>query len=95
VSAGEAGGLPPLGTWVGPAAAAVLRRPWLWATAVHQVAVLAPGGWWRRRPFLPLPDPAYLRFRLLTQYGDPGRPPAPADLVAYLHWCRAYRSALR
>ncbi|HVM66168.1 MAG TPA: hypothetical protein VMU14_14975 [Acidimicrobiales bacterium] len=81
--------------WVGGAARAVLRRPDLWPTAVRQVLVLAAPGWWRRRPFLPLPDRDYLRFRLVTQYGDAEHAPEPADVVAYLHWCRSYRAALR
>ena len=57
--------------------------------------LLAAPGWWRHRPWLPVPDPGYLEFRLITQYGDAGHPPEPADVVAYLHWCRAYRAALR
>ena len=81
--------------WLAPAAWAVLRRPGLWLTALHQVRVLAAPGWWRRRPFLPLPDPDYLGFRLVTQYGDAEHAPEPADVVAYLHWCRGYRAALR
>lgn len=82
------------GTWTG-AVAAVLRRPSLWPTAVRQVVALARPGWWRRAPFLPGPDPAYLAFRLQTMYGDPHHRPAPADLVAYLKWCRGYRQGLR
>ena len=74
---------------------AVARRPSLWTTAVRQVFVLAAPGWWRRRPFLPLPDPAYLRFRLITQYGDPAHRIITADAIAYLHWCRSYRRAIR
>ena len=75
---------------------AVIVRPRLWPTAVGQALRLAPRGWWRRRPFLPLPDPAYLRFRMQTQYGgDQPRTPVPHDLVAYLEWCRGYRDALR
>lgn len=74
---------------------AVAARPSLWATAVRQIVVLAAPGWWRRRPFLPLPDREYMRFRMVTQYGDPDHPMEPADVVAYLHWCRAYRRALR
>ena len=85
----------PSRSWVGPVAAAVARHPGLWWTAVRQLWTLAPNGWWRRRPWLPLPDPAYLRFRLVTQYGDPAHAPEPGDVVAYLHWCRAYRAALR
>ncbi len=74
---------------------ALARRPDLWATAVRQVFVLAPTGWWRRRPFLPIPDAEYMRFRMVTQYGDAAHRPEPADVIAYLHWCRAYRASLR
>jgi hypothetical protein len=42
-----------------------------------------------------MPDPGYLAFRLETMYGDPARVPAAADVVAYLHWCRSVRGALR
>jgi hypothetical protein len=68
--------------------ARVLARPHLWATALRQARRLAQPSWWRRPPFLPLPDPDYLDFRFTTQYGDGGRPD-PADLVTYLEWCRA------
>jgi len=67
---------------------AVGARPSLWGIALVQLVRLARPGWWRRTPFLPLPDRDYLRFRLETQYGDPDHPIEPADLVAYLRWCR-------
>jgi hypothetical protein len=76
-------------TWV-RAAGAVLVRPTLWATAIVQVLRLARPGWWHRWPLLPLPDRDYLRFRMVTAYGDPDRPPEPLDVVTYLHWCRAW-----
>jgi hypothetical protein len=76
------------------AALAVVARPSLWAVAARQARVLAPPGWWRRPPFLPVPDPAYLRFRMQTAYGDVSRSPDGDDLVAYLHWCREYRGAI-
>jgi len=76
--------------WAVAAVAAVARHPSLWATAVRQAFVLAAPGWWRRRPYLPLPSPEYMRFRLQTAYGGDGDgSPAPSDLVTYLHWCRA------
>jgi hypothetical protein len=81
--------------WAWRAAAAVARHPSLWPTAAVQAARLARPGWWRRRPFLPLPDPAWLRFRLQTAYGDPDREPAPADLVAWLRWCRSWPHSAR
>ena len=75
-------------SWLPGAAMALLVRPALWATAGRQIVRLAPTGWWRHWPLLPLPDAAYLRFRLVTQYGDPDRAPEPRDVIAYLQWCR-------
>jgi len=75
------------------AGAAVARHPGLWPTAVVQAMRLARPRWWRTRPFLPLPDAHYLRFRLQTAYGDPTREPEPDDLVTWLRWCRDWRRA--
>jgi hypothetical protein len=76
-------------------AVAVFVRPSLWVVAARQARRLARPGWWRRPPFLPVPDEAYLRFRLQTAYGDAERTPEPADLVAYLHWCKEYGGLVR
>ena len=76
--------------WWVQAARALVRHPSLWGVAATQALRLAPSGWWRRSPFLPLPDPAYLQFRLETQYGS-SHEPEPADVVTYLHWCRTFR----
>lgn len=83
-SAGSGTGWWPRAFW------SVLRRPSLWAVAVGQLLRLARPGWWRRAPFLPLPDPAYLAFRLETQYGSAPEVD-PEDVVAYLRWCRDFR----
>ena len=74
-----------------PATAAVAVRPRLWGTALRQLRALAEPGWVRRRPHLPLPPAPYLRFRLVTAYGDPEATPAPSDVVHYLSWCRDER----
>lgn len=75
---------------------AVLRHPSLWWTALRVLLRMAPTGWWRRRPFLPLPDPGYLRFRMVTAYGGDGSTPAdPEDLLTYLRWCRAWPAVVR
>lgn len=68
---------------------AILRRPDLWRVALTQLFRMAPRGWWRRRPFLPIADRAYMEFRAVTHYGDKNRPPAPTDVIAWLEWCRA------
>lgn len=68
--------------------AAVLRRPGLWPTAAAQVRRLTPTAWWRRPPFLPVPDRAWLRHRLVVAEGDPRAVPPADEVVAYLEWCR-------
>jgi hypothetical protein len=79
-------------TW--PMCWAVLSHPLLWGTALRQMHFLAPSGWWRRAPFLPLPDPAYMRFRIVTAYGGDGSAePKPSDLITYLRWCRSWPAA--
>jgi hypothetical protein len=74
------------GFWT-KAGRSLAREPGLWPTALAQAGRLARPGWWRRAPFLPLPDPDYVRFRLDTQYGSSGVPD-PDDLVVYLRWCK-------
>jgi hypothetical protein len=73
---------------------AVAGRPRLWGTALRQWRLLTPGGWWRRRPFLPVPDRHYLEFRLLTQYGNLAHADV-GDVVNYLTWCRQMRYTAR
>jgi hypothetical protein len=67
---------------------AVLRRPGLWPTARRQWFRMVAPKWWQRPPFLPLPDRAYVRFRLETAYGMRAAGHAD-DVIAYLEWCRA------
>ena len=81
------------GRWWARAGGALAVRPSLWGTALVQLVRLARPGWWRRWPPLPAPDRDYLRFRLQTQYGDPEREPEPADVLAYLRWCKGFRRA--
>jgi len=73
----------------------VVRRPDLWRTAMRQARRMAPNGWWRRAPFLPVPDRDWLRFRLEAQYGGDGTGPVEeADVVHWLEWVRAYDRAV-
>lgn len=41
--------------------------------------------WYRRPPFLPLPPPDYVQWRLHTAYGADGAPQA-AEITRYLRW---------
>ena len=71
-------------------ASAVLVRPGLWSVAVRQGFRMAGRHWWRRWPFLPVPAPAYARFRAITQYGDPDAAPTVDDVVTWLSWVRRF-----
>jgi len=74
-------------------AVAVVRRPALWLTALRQWRRTTPTGWWKRRPFLPVPSGDYLRFRLVTQYGDANAHIESVDVLNYLAWCRHHDQA--
>jgi len=45
-------------------------------------------GWYRRPPFLPLPPPEYLRWRMFTAYGDEAAVPPLEDIVRFARWRR-------
>lgn len=45
-------------------------------------------GWYRRFPFLPLPPREYIRWRMLTAYGDAGAVPPVEDVVRFARWRR-------
>ena len=80
-------------TGAGAVAVAIVRRPRLWPAAARQARVLVPPGWWRRRPFLPVPDRAWLRFRMTTAYGDAGAAIDVEDLLTWLAWTDTTRPA--
>lgn len=85
----RAGTIVPAGS--GRAMAALARRPDLWAVAARSAAGLAGRGWWRRPPFLPVPDRRWLHFRLVTAYGGDGTGPIDAeDLITWLEWRKAW-----
>jgi hypothetical protein len=45
-------------------------------------------GWWRRPPFLPLPDREYLAWRLHTAYGEERSVPPLQDVLRFARWRR-------
>lgn len=44
--------------------------------------------WWARAPFLPLPDRAYLRWRMYTAYADEAAVPPVDDVIRFARWRR-------
>jgi hypothetical protein len=66
----------------------VAIHPSLWWVGLRQWRRTTPAGWWRHRPFLPVPSGEYLHFRLVTQYGSVDAPVVPEDVLNYLSWCK-------
>jgi hypothetical protein len=82
----------PLAGMIGTVGRSVAARPWLAPEALAEALRMARPGWWHRRPFLPLPDPALWRFRMETAYGGAGdATPPPEDVRAFLRWCAGMR----
>ncbi|HTB08398.1 MAG TPA: hypothetical protein VK704_01195 [Acidimicrobiales bacterium] len=49
-------------------------------------------GWWRHAPFLPLPGPAYWRFRVATATGSPTGRSSADDVVEFAKWSMRQKS---
>jgi len=45
-------------------------------------------GWWKKPPFLPIPDRTYLRWRMETAYADPDAIPPVEDVIRFARWRR-------
>lgn len=61
------------------------------ALAVNLVSVawrFRARDWYRHRPFLPLPDVTYLRWRMYTAYGDFDAVPSAEEVERYVRWAR-------
>jgi hypothetical protein len=51
-----------------------------WAFRAHD--------WYRQAPFLPVPPPEYIRWRMYTAYGDEAAVPPVEDVVRFAKWRR-------
>ena len=70
-----------------------IRRPRLLGSLIRAAWRFRARGWWRRPPFLPVPPPAYMAWRMHTAYGDEGRSPTIPELERYVRWAnRLYRT---
>ena len=46
--------------------------------------------WYRHRPFLPLPPPEFIRWRMHTAYGDEHAVPPVEDVLRFARWRRRF-----
>jgi len=69
----------------------VLANPRLLPALLGLAWVMRPDGWYRRWPFVPLPDPSYLKWRMETAYGSSDAVPPLSDVAHYLAWSRRMR----
>ena len=63
-----------------------VRRPRLAIDLIRITWRFRSNAWYRQFPFLPLPDPTYLRWRMYTAYGDYNAVPSVTDVERYARW---------
>jgi hypothetical protein len=63
-----------------------LRRPPLAGHLIRIAWRFRSTSWYRRFPFLPIPDSTYLRWRMYTAYGDYDAVPSVTDVERYARW---------
>ncbi len=89
--AGSPGSSPARRSWGGLVVALVGRalvNPRLALDLIRTGWAFRRRRWWARPPFLPLPDPVYLRWRMYTAYGDEAAVPPVEDVVRFARWRR-------
>jgi hypothetical protein len=65
-----------------------VTSPRLAADLVRTAWAFRRRDWWRRAPWLPLPDGPYLRWRMYTAYGDEAAVPPAEDVIRFARWRR-------
>ena len=78
-------------TWLALAlhlAARAALRPRLAVDLVRTAWAFRRRGWYLRPPYLPLPDPTYLRWRMYTAYAAEDAVPPAGDVVRVARWRR-------
>jgi hypothetical protein len=77
--------------WVRLSARLALRalvQPSLAADLLRVAWRFRARNWYRRAPFLPLPDRTYVAWRMHTAYGDHHAVPPIDDVIRYARWAR-------
>ena len=78
-----------MASWAGLTLALIwraLRNPRLASALVRVAWRFRRRDWHKRPPFLPLPSPEYVRWRMYTAYGDEHAVPALRDVERYVAW---------
>ena len=65
-----------------------VARPRLALDLLRTLWAFRRRGWYGRPPYLPLPDQAYLRWRMYTAYADESAVPPADDVVRFARWRR-------
>lgn len=65
-----------------------LRHPSLVLDLARVIWRFRARDWYRRPPFLPLPDRNYVAWRMHTAYGDHHAVPPAEDIERYARWTR-------
>lgn len=68
--------------------ARALVNPRLASDLLRAMWAFRSRSWWRTPPFLPLPDRAYLRWRMYTAYGEESAIPPVQDVIGFARWRR-------
>jgi len=63
-----------------------IRSPRLAADLLRVAWRFRARTWYRRFPFLPLPERTYVRWRMHTAYGDDDAVPTADDIERYARW---------
>jgi len=63
-----------------------IRSPGLAIDLIRIAWRFRSNSWYRRFPFLPVPDSTYLRWRMYTAYGDYNAVPPVTDVERYARW---------
>ena len=66
----------------------LIRHPADLAPVLSAAWRLRRRGWWRRFPYLPVPDPRYWEFRVATATGERDGVLDPQEVVAAARWSR-------
>lgn len=73
---------------VGALTARALVNPRLAFDLLRTAWAFRRRGWYTRAPFLPLPDPVYLRWRMYTAYADENAIPPAEHVIRFARWRR-------